>query len=198
MAARPLRIASSLPPGAKRLRLTTTFQVRWDRIALFEHADLENSQIHKLKFDRADLAWRGFSEIRSRAEGHPRTPDYNNVSDRPPWRTALEGWYTRYGDVRELIAAADGKVALLNGGDALTLRCDAGDLPPVPHDMIRTFFLYSEGWNKEGDSNTVGGDKVEPLPGEAGANSTEAQDAQNDWRLRYNTRWVPGDVFSST
>jgi hypothetical protein len=74
---------------------------------------------------------------------------------------------------------------ILNGGDALELRFAASDFPPLPPGRARRFFFYSVGWDKDGDHNVVDGDTVEPLPVVAAAG--------DDWRIRYNTRWVPKD-----
>ena len=93
---------------------------------------------------------------------------------------------TRYGDVRELVAARDARLALLNGGDALELHFAASDFPPPGEGRTRTFFFYSVGWDKDGDHNVVDGDRVEPLPVLA--------EAGDDWRVRFNTRWVPRDA----
>ena len=162
---------------------------------VFERHQLASSQIHELAIQRANLDWRGFSHLASRSPGHPATPDYDRVSAQPPWRTTLEGWCTRYGDVRELIVREDGKLVVLNGGDALTISGSAAALPSAPNAMVRTFFLYSVGWNREDNANTVGGDRVEPLPGDANMNSAAAQDGADDWCVQYNTRWVPRNRF---
>ncbi len=133
----------------------------------------------------AKLQWRGYSEIRARAPHHPTTPDWDTVFDRPPWRTTPEGWVTRYGDVLELVTEREGQLVLLNGGDALELRFATSDFPPVAAGYTRSFFFYSVGWDKDADHNVVNGDTVEPLPVVAKAG--------DDWRTRYNTRWVPRD-----
>lgn len=174
-----------LPPGTRRLRLTTTYELRWDRIALFESSPAE-AVAHDLPITSAELAWRGFSDIRVRVPRQPPTPEFDAVSAQPPWYTALEGWYTRFGDVRDLLAREDGELVLINGGDAIYLAAPADALPPVPDGMVRTLFLQSTGWNKEGDPNTEFGYKVTPLPGQAD---------NHEWRTRYNTRWVPFDAF---
>jgi hypothetical protein len=132
----------------------------------------------------AQLRARGFSEIRTRAVNHPTTPDWYTVLARPPWRTTPRGWVTRFGDVLPLVTQRDARLVLLNGGDALELRFPASDLPPPGGGRARTFFFYSVGWDKDGDHNVVTGDSVEPLP-------VAARD--DDWRIRYNTRWVPRD-----
>jgi hypothetical protein len=142
-------------------------------------------EIHVTQPVAAELRWRGFSEIRPRAPHHPTTPAWDRVFDRPPWRTTLEGWVTRYGDVLQLLAGRDGELVILNGGDALELRFAPSDFPPIPSGKTRTFFFYSVGWDKDGDHNVVDGDTVEPLPVLA--------ESGDDWRIRYNTRWVPKD-----
>lgn len=77
-------LARKLPADARRLRLTTTFELRWDRIALFERAAPTDPVRHELEPSGADLRFRGFSEIKSRAPGHPQTPAYEKVYARPP------------------------------------------------------------------------------------------------------------------
>jgi hypothetical protein len=163
------------------LRLTTTFEIRWDRIVLAKPLEASLMRSYRLDAVSAELRWRGFSEIRSRAPDHPAVPDYEHVSNRPPWRTTPWGWCTRYGDVLPLVEARDEQLVLLNGGDALRLRFAESELPPVPSGQVRSFFFHSVGWDKDADPNVVDGDRVEPLPvGEGG-----------EWIHDYNTRWVP-------
>jgi tetratricopeptide (TPR) repeat protein len=157
-------LAGALPEGADRLRLTTTYQVSWDRAALFERVPLDAARVHAAPFARAELGWRGFSELITRRPLQPKTPDHDVVTDRPTWRTALEGWCTAYGDVRELLDERDGKLVVLNAGDALSLALPVDAFPPVPDGMERTFCLSTVGWNREGDVNTRGGDRVWPMP----------------------------------
>ena len=179
-------LGGKLPRGAKRLRLTTTFELRWDRIALGERGVATESRQYDLLPSGASLRFRGFSEIKARAPGNPQTPAYDKVSARPPWRTTPQGWCTRYGDVLELASSRDERLVLVNAGDAVTLRFDAKSLPPLATGRERTFFFYSVGWDKDGDPNVVEGDMVEPLPVAGGV----------DRATEYNTRWVRGDRFS--
>ena len=163
-------------------QLSTTFELRWDRIALFERGPAAEVTQHDLLPSNANLRWRGFSEIKSRAPGHPQTPACERVSQRPPWRTTPQGRCTRYGDVLELVKARDDRLVLVNAGDALTLRFNAKALPPVPRGRVRTFFLYSVGWDEDGEHSVVERDQVEPLPIGAGG----------DWCVKFNTRWDAG------
>ncbi|MCH7592239.1 MAG: VCBS repeat-containing protein [Planctomycetes bacterium] len=148
-------LTGRLPVGARRLRLTTTLEIRWDRIALFERLPLPHSDVHEMVPAHAELSWRGFSEIKQREPQHPTTPDFDVVSEYPPWRTALSGWCTEYGVVTELTTERDDRLVVVNSGDALRLEFDASRLRPTPAGMERTFFFYSFGWEKDGDHNVV-------------------------------------------
>ncbi len=184
-------LAGKLPAGTRRLRLTTTFEIRWDRIALFERLADNALQQSSLEPTAAHLEWRGFPELKAPSEHWPTVPTGAALSDEPLWRTTPEGWCTRYGDVLELVTTRDDRYVILNAGDAVTLRFNAARLPELRRGAVRSFFFYSVGWDKDGDHNVVDGDQVEPLPVTAPA----AADDESDWRLRYNTRWVPGDRF---
>ena len=117
------------------------------------------------------------------------------MSEYPPWRTTPQGWCTRYGDVLDLVTARDGRLAMVNAGDAVALRFDAAGLPPLQPGMVRSFFFYSVGWDKDADHNVVERDMVDPLPTEDESGIRTILDSEDDWRLRYNTRWVPGNQF---
>ena len=191
-------LTGRLPVGARRLRLTTTLEIRWDRIALFERLPLPHSDVHEMVPAHAELSWRGFSEIKQREPQHPTTPDFDVVSEYPPWRTALSGWCTEYGVVTELTTERDDRLVVVNSGDALRLEFDASRLRPTPAGMERTFFFYSFGWEKDGDHNVVGGDVVWPIPTGKEAVENASFDETSDWRIRYNTRYVPIDRFDRT
>ncbi len=184
-----------LPPDARRLRLTTAFELHWDRIALFEREDGAATRITTLEPDRTDLHWRGFSAYKDLPRDQPLTPDYERVSPYAKWRITPSGWCTRYGPVDELIAARDNALALVNGGDELTLEFDADRLPPKPPGFVRDFFLFSTGWDKDADFHCVAGDQVEPLPWHGMNDQLYGQEKRpalpaDKVMNKYNTRWV--------
>jgi hypothetical protein len=76
----------------------------------------------------------------------------------------MAGLYTRFGDVRALLLAADDRYAVLKGGDAVRLEFDASVLPPLPDGWVRDYRIVLDGWDKDADKNTVAGQTVEPLP----------------------------------
>jgi hypothetical protein len=178
-------LTGRLPGDVRRLRLRTTFELYWDQAALFEMYDGKDVMVTRLPPTTATLGWRGYSEIRARGPLHPATPDFDQVSAAPPWRTTPQGWCTRYGDVGELVAARDESIVIMNGGDAMTLRFNAQALPRRPEGLQRDFFFFSVGWDKDADHNVIEGDQVLPLPA----------NMPLDDQLHYNTRFIPAAVL---
>ena len=184
-----------LPAGSRRLRLTTAYELHWDQIVLFEKADPATTRIARLDPDIADLYWRGFSAFADLPWYHPLTPVFDEVQPNPLWRITPTGWCTRYGDVRELVRHRDNALALLNGGDALTLSFNDDRLPPKPEGHRRSFFLFSSGWDKDSDFHCAKGWLVDPIPWHGMDDQRYGQEPRpvidGDWSLEeYNTRWV--------
>ena len=188
-------LANRLPPGATRLRLSTAFEIHWDRIALFERRFADDTRISRLAPHSTDLHWRGFSEFADLPWYVPLTPVYDRVFQQPHWAITPMGWCTRYGEVAPLIEAEDNAVAILNGGDELTLEFDADRLPPKPAGYTRDFFLYSVGWDKDADFHVELGWKVDPIPWHGMNDQTYGQEPRPSFPSdslmnRYTTRWV--------
>jgi len=184
-----------LPPGARRLRLTTAFEIHWDSAALFEKVAGDNNRKLTLTPDRSDLHWRGFSEYRPLPDYLPLTPDYSRVHLAPPWRRTPSGWCTRYGPVNELVRDRDDMLVLLNGGDELALSFSTNRLPSKPVGMERHFFLYVVGWDKDADFHVAEGWRVEPLPFAGMDDQNYARHSRPDvldesWMKKFTTRWV--------
>ena len=128
--------------------------------------------------------------------------DVANVGQR--WRD-LAGYYTRYGDVRELLSAVDDRYVIMNAGDELRLSFPAAEPPKAG--WTRDFVLIGDGWVKDGDYNTTASKTVGPLPqhghpdyAPAKTDDIEAdpvyQAHAGDWR-KYHTRFVEPRVFLS-
>ena len=188
-------LAGQLPPQARRLRLTAAFELHWDRIALFEKAVSADTRISRHAPASAHLHWRGFSELADLPWNHPFTPIYEKARPTPVFTILPAGWCTRYGAVDALIAARDNALALVNGGDELTLRFPARALPAPPPGTVRDYFLDSCGWDKDSDSHVKLGTTVEPLPWHGLDDQRYGGEARpaftNDaWMRQFNTRWV--------
>ena len=81
------------------------------------------------------------------------------------WRD-LEGYHTRFGDVRELLAGVDDRYVIMNAGDEMRLRVPRARRRR-PRGWRRDFVLIGDGWEKDGDYNTGFSQTVLPLPSHA-------------------------------
>lgn len=188
-------LAGKLPMGSRRLRLSTAFEIHWDQAMMFEKTDSQSTHIISLNPDATDLHWRGFSDFENLPWYLPLTPNYNRVHHDANWRITPEGWCTRYGEVGELIAKRDDALALLNGGDELTLAFWVNRLPKKLAGFTRDFFLFSVGWDKDADFHVARGTTVEPLPfkgmdDQLYGTQTHAAGVEQSLMKKYNTRWV--------
>jgi hypothetical protein len=143
----------------------------------------------------ANLRLRGFS----RAVIHPRREqpeafEYAHWTSAASWNQT-PGWYTRYGDVRELVHTIDDHMVIMGAGDELQLEFDGRGLPPLAAGWRRDFLLLVDGWAKDADANTAFSQTVEPLPFHgmsrypypAGERYPEDA-AHRRYREQYNTR----------
>jgi hypothetical protein len=188
-------LAGRLPPGSRKLKVTTAFEIHWDRIALLERMLSDTTRVVNIAPTRTNLRWRGFSQFDDLPWTQPLTPVYDKVFLAPHWSITPMGWCTRYGPVDELIAEEDNAFVILNGGDELALSFDAGLLSPRAPGVKRDFFLFSAGWDKDSDFHVELGWKVEPLPWHGmddqlyGRQKRPAFPADGLMR-KFNTRWV--------
>jgi tetratricopeptide (TPR) repeat protein len=152
--------------GARRLRLRTNLEVYWDALRVGTLATVPLTT-RRLATANAELRYRGFSVTSSPRGEAPETPDYARLANTTPrWRD-LEGYYTRFGDVNELLMAIDDRYVIMNAGDEMQLRFPAGDA--VRDGWRRDFVLVGDGWEKDGDYNTGYSSTVTPLPTHARA-----------------------------
>ena len=79
--------------------------------------------------------------MRRRNERAPEWPDYTLISRSARWRD-LEGYYTRHGDVSELLAEPDDRVVIMNAGDRIRFSVKAP--PPPEAGWTRDFFLFCD------------------------------------------------------
>ena len=99
--------------------------------------------------------------------------------------------------MNSLLQEVDDMYVILNAGDEITVEFDASRLPALQEGWTRDFILYSDGWDKDGDINTLTSQTVEPLPfhGMSKYPYPETEhypddEAHKRYRLEYNTRRV--------
>jgi hypothetical protein len=159
----PIDLSDVLVRSDPRVRIRTNLAISWDRIAYTVDERPEPTRLTAAPLRSAELAFRGFSRMTVESPGGPQVFVHDDVTREPRWAD-MAGRYTRFGDVRELLTAADDRYVVMKGGDAVRLEFDAGALPPVPPGWTRDWLVVLDGWDKDADKNTVAGQTVEPLP----------------------------------
>ena len=188
--------------GPRRVRIRTNLEIYWDHLEWA--VGLPDAQVKMVRLtpSAADLHFRGFSVISRPDAGAPEIPDYNKLmSTTQIWRD-LEGYYTRHGEVGELLQGIDDRYVIVASGDEMSLRFP--EQPPPPPGWVRDFILMGDGWIKDGDYNSTFSRTVLPLPHHAqreyetppGKLEDEVvyRRFPDDWR-NYHTRYVAPDVF---
>jgi len=177
--------------ASRRIRIVTGMCVYWEEAFLGEHAANPPARLTRLGPAAADLRFRGFSAVR--VDPHRRRPesfDYSVVRPAAMWNPT-PGLYTRYGDVRTLLASIDDRFVLLGSGDEVRLRFAAAALPPLDRGWTRDFLLLVDGYAKDADPNTAFGSTVEPLPFHAMSRypyPAGQRHPDEGYARRYNTR----------
>ncbi|HEX5883775.1 MAG TPA: CRTAC1 family protein, partial [Pyrinomonadaceae bacterium] len=188
----------------RRLRLRTNLEVYWD--SLEWAVGLPNAELKTTRLDPelADLRHRGYSVITQANASSPEVPDYNRLSSsKQMWRDLI-GYYTRFGDVRELLLRADDRYVIMNAGDEMSFRFPVPPAPPPG--WVRDYVIAGDGWIKDGDFNSTFSKTVLPLPYHAkNLYTTPPGRLEDEWVYRqfpedwqtYHTRYVTPDVFQN-
>jgi tetratricopeptide (TPR) repeat protein len=198
-------LAGLFRPGtARRLRLRTNLEIFWDSIEWAK--GLPNTQLKTVRMNpaTADLHYRGYSVINKPNASSPEVPNYNQMSSsKQLWRDLI-GYYTRFGDVRELLEKIDDRYVIMNAGDEMTFRFPAQPAPPAG--WVRDYVFLGDGWIKDGDYNSTFSKTVLPLPFHAKREYTTPpgkledewvyKQHPEDWQ-KYHTRYVTPAVFQN-
>jgi hypothetical protein len=198
-----LELTGLFRPGApRRLRLRTNMEIYWDKLEWAEGLPDTTLKTQRVGLKSAELLWRGFSAFTQEDDTSPELPDYNRLmATTPKWRDLI-GFYTRHGDVRELLEKVDGRMVIVNAGDEIRLKFEA--LPPPAPGMTRDYVMVGDGWIKDGDLNSTFSKTVAPLPYRGlkdydtapGRLEDEPAFKRNpqDWQT-YHTRYVTPEFF---
>jgi hypothetical protein len=147
--------------GPRRMRLSTNLEIFWDRLGWAVGRPDVELEPRKLQLKSADLRFRGYSVTEQKDKSTPERPRYVVEGVAARWRD-LEGLHTRFGDVRELLTRVDDRYVIMNAGDELGLTYP--EMPAPPPGFVRDFVLVGDGWEKDGDYNTIASRTVLPLP----------------------------------
>jgi tetratricopeptide (TPR) repeat protein len=198
-------LANVFRPGTpRRLRLRTTLEIYWDAIEWARGLPEAPVKTALLQPTMADLHYRGYSVINRAPSGRVELPDYDHLAGtKQRWRD-LSGYYTQYGDVRELLAQVDDRYVIMNSGDEIALRFPESPAPLAG--WVRDFVIVGDGWIKDGDYNSTFSKTVLPLPHHSERNyTTRPTKLEDEWTYRqhaedwqtYHTRYVTPDVFNN-
>jgi len=195
------------PGTPRRVRLRTNLEIYWDCIEWAQGDPDAQVKTQTLDAEAADLHYRGYSTIDTPDPGAPapEVPDYYQIlGSKQRWRDLI-GYYTRYGDVRELLRQVDDRYVIVNSGDEMSLRF--AEQPPPPAGWLRDFIVVGDGWIKDGDFNSTFSRTVLPLPYHAKNEYVERpgrledeyvyRQHPEDWE-NYHTRYVTPDVFQNS
>ncbi|BDI29336.1 hypothetical protein CCAX7_13870 [Capsulimonas corticalis] len=193
-------------PGApRRVRLRTNLEIYWDFLGTAVDTPSPRMRIQNIASDKADLHYRGYSVMHQANASSPELPDYDNLMGKRQNWIDLIGFYTRYGDVRPLLAQVDDRYVIMNAGDEMRLRFPA--VPAPPSGWKRDYVLEADGWVKDGDLNTAFSKTVLPLPSHANPDYSRPPGRleddpvykahQEDWRS-YQTRYVTPRMWRNT
>ena len=150
------------PGTARRVRLGTNMEIYWDALEWAAGKPDDLTKTERLAPAAAELRYRGFSVMNQANQSSPETPEYRLAATAQRWRD-LAGYYTRFGDVRELLDKVDDRFVIANAGDELRFRFPA-PVPPLARGWVRDYVLIGNGWIKDGDYNSMFSKTVLPLP----------------------------------
>ena len=191
-----LEVTGKIRPGDRKIRIASNMELYWDRIFLAEHLGASVLATKEAPVRSADLHFRGYPREYSPDGRHPVLSDYDNLDISLPWKL-MSGQYTRYGDVSEILDAADDCYVIMGRGEEMTLRFPVEAFGPVPKGCRRTFILKSDSFCKDMDLYTAHPDTVGPLPFHSmsgypyGPNEHYPDNEKTrEYRRKFNTRKV--------
>ncbi len=191
-------LTGKLPPGTRRIRITTNLQIYWDSILISRTSQNQSARVTPVPLAHADLSFHGFPlKIEDQPPGNVKYI-YEKTSATGPY-TRPAGAYTRYGNVRPLLEGLDDKFVVFGSGDEVALDFNPAGLPILPSGWVRDYFFVANGYEKDMDFYAYRGDTVEPLPfggmrGYPYAGQSFPMDTEHlNYLLEYNTRFMSGN-----
>lgn len=166
------------------LRLRTNQQIYLDRVALVDLDQQAQYELQTVSVTSAKMITQGFPR---RNDGDQFQPSYDDSVRAPFWDTRYPtGYYTRLGEMTELVIERDNALAIIGPGDALELTFEAPTEPPKPG-WYRYWVLSTDGWAKDMDLYTLSGETVGPLPRVDDVVVDRADELHGIYNIRYQS-----------
>ncbi len=143
-------LTGKLPAGTRKVRIATNLQIYWDQVLIDNAPDSTKVRRTELPLVGSSLAFRGYPRQIDGETPGDLTYDYEKVSMTGPF-SRQRGTYTRYGDVTQLLKAADDHYVIFGTGEDIDLEFSASSLPALPKGWKRDYFFYANGYVKDMD-----------------------------------------------
>jgi len=197
-------LTGRLPAGTRRIRIVNNLKIYWDAIRIDQTSispgDQETSRVTAVPLAHASLDFLGFPKEIRLTPASDTVYSYAHRSKTGPYARAA-GNYTRYGEVKSLLDAADDRFAIFSSGEGVKLDFDARRLPALPAGWVRDYFFMADGFEKDMDFYAAHAFTVEPLPKHSMkpypyvAGDEYPSDAPHlGYELDYNTRSRSGQM----
>jgi tetratricopeptide (TPR) repeat protein len=191
-------LTGKLPPGTRRIRLTTNLQIYWDQ-ALIDNGPEAPQLVHQteLPLASAQLAFRGYPEQVDGKTPGDLTYNYQHISQTGPF-TRSRGSYTRYGEVTPLLKSVDESFVIFGSGEDIDVEFGTASLPALPRGWKRDYFFYANGFVKDMDFYEASPFTVADMPFHGmSAYPYPASEhyPQDEQRMQYELEW--NDRFDS-
>jgi tetratricopeptide (TPR) repeat protein len=191
-------LTGKLPPGTRRIRLTTNLQIYWDQALIDNGPDARQLMRQtELPLASANLAFRGYPEQIDGKTPGDLTYNYQHISQSGPFIRS-RGSYTSYGEVTSLLKSVDESFVIFGSGEDMDLEFDPASLPMLAPGWKRDYFFYANGFVKDMDFYEASPFTVADMPFHG--MSTYPYPASehyplDDRRMQYELEW--NDRFDS-
>jgi hypothetical protein len=191
-------LTGKLPPGTRRIRLTTNLQIYWDQ-ALIDNGPEAPQSVRQteLPLASAQLAFRGYPEQIDGKTPGDLTYNYEHISQTGPF-TRSRGSYTRYGEVTPLLKRVDESFVIFGSGEDIDVEFSAASLPPLAVGWKRDYFFYANGFVKDMDFYEASPFTVADMPFHGMSTypyPSSEHYPQDEQRMQYEMEW--NDRFDS-
>jgi Tfp pilus assembly protein PilF len=197
-------LTGKIPAGTRRIRIVDNLKIYWDAILIDQTPRQEGTRVTEVPLARASLDFLGFPQEIRLNPASDTVYSYAKRSRTGPYVSAA-GNYTRYGDVKALLSAADDRFVIFSSGEGVKLEFDARLLPALRSGWVRDYFFFADGFEKDLDFYAAHAFTVEPLPkhgmkpypyapGEEYPLDREHLGYELDYNTRSRSGKLPGDL----
>jgi tetratricopeptide (TPR) repeat protein len=167
-----LDLSNMLRSGEHVVRIRGNRTLYYDQILVankkLSHAFVQTSSsssicLRELPLINGKLEWLGYPQRKLPDGKLPEVYDYSAIETHQNWGLHA-GFLTRYGDVKPLLGKADDQFVVMEHGEEVALSFDASQLPVLHRGWKRTYFLYSDGYEKGHEIHSATATTVDPLP----------------------------------